>query len=273
MKNYRPTTPSRRQMTGYDFSGLTKTGPLKSLTKSFKKSPGRANNGRITSRHRGGGHKKLYRFVDFKQNKVDVTARISSIEYDPYRSARIALVVYLNGEKSYVLAPEGLKAGDKIQTFSARGSLDIGNRMKLKFIPQGTSVHNVELNPGQGGKIVRSAGSAAQVLSTEGRYTHLKMPSGEIRMVLAESFASIGQVSNPEHIHINLGKAGRSRWLGRRPHVRGSAMNPVDHPHGGGEGRQPLGMPPKTPWGKPARGVRTRNKKKKSGKLILRRRK
>ncbi len=259
-------------MTGYDFSGLTKAEPLKSLIKILKRSSGRANNGRITSRHRGGGHKKLYRIIDFKQNKIDIPAKISRIEYDPYRSARIALIVYLDGEKKYILAPEGLKVGDRVQAFSARGGLDVGNRMKLKYVPQGTLVYNIELSPGQGGKIVRSAGSAAQVLATEGRYTHLKMPSGEVRMVLAESFASIGQVSNPEHIHMNLGKAGRSRWLGKRPHVRGSAMNPVDHPHGGGEGRQPLGMPPKTPWGKPARGVRTRNKKKRSGKLILRRR-
>ena len=259
-------------MTGYDFSGLTKSETLKSLIKILKRSSGRANNGRITSRHRGGGHKKLYRIIDFKQNKIDIPAKISRIEYDPYRSARIALIVYLDGEKKYILAPEGLKVGDRVQAFSARGGLDVGNRMKLKYVPQGTLVYNIELSPGQGGKIVRSAGSAAQVLATEGRYTHLKMPSGEVRMVLAESFASIGQVSNPEHIHMNLGKAGRSRWLGKRPHVRGSAMNPVDHPHGGGEGRQPLGMPPKTPWGKPARGVRTRNKKKRSGKLILRRR-
>lgn len=273
MKQYKPTTPSRRQMTGYDFSSLTRTGPLKSLLKSLKKNRGRANSGRITSRHRGGGHKRLFRVVDFKQSKVDIPARVKSLEYDPFRSARVALVIYLDGEKRYILAPEGLKAGDKIQTFGSRGNLEVGNRMKLKYIPQGTLVHNVELNPNQGGKIVRSAGSAAQVLATEGKHTHLKMPSGEMRMVLAENFASIGQVSNPEHIHINLGKAGRSRWLGRRPRVRGSAMNPVDHPHGGGEGRQPLGMPPKTPWGKPARGVRTRNKKKKSGKLILRRRK
>ena len=260
-------------MTGYDFGGLAKVGPLKSLTARIKSRSGRSNTGRITSRHKGGGHKKLYRMLDFRQDKIDIPARVETIEYDPYRTSRIALVFYADGEKRYVLAPVGLKPGDKIKTFSAKGNLETGNRMKLKFIPQGMMVYNIELNPGQGGKIVRSAGSAAQVLATEGKYTQLKMPSGETRMLLAESFASIGQVSNPEHIHVNLGKAGRSRWLGRRPRVRGSAMNPVDHPHGGGEGRQPLGMPPKTPWGKPARGVKTRNKKKKSSKLIIKRRK
>ena len=274
MKHYRPITPGRRQMTGYDFSGLTKTRPLRSLVKSLKRSLGRAASGRITSRHRGGGHKKLYRLVDFKQGKTDIPARIETIEYDPFRSARIALIVYSDGEKRYILAPDGIKVGDKIQTFSAKGSLEIGNRMKLRYIPQGTLVHNVELSPGQGGKIIRAAGSAAQVLAFEGKYTQLKMPSGEIRMVLAESYASIGSLSNQEHIHINLGKAGRSRWLGRRPRVRGSAMNPVDHPHGGGEGRQSIGLTgPKTPWGKPARGVKTRKRKKKSSRLILKRRK
>ena len=260
-------------MTGYDFSGLSKQRPLKSLVRSLKNSSGRANTGQITSRHRGGGHKKLYRLIDFKQFKIDIPAKVYAIEYDPFRSARIALVIYPDGEKRYILAPEGLKAGDKIQTFPAKGGLETGNRMKLKYILQGTMVHNIELNPGQGGKIARGAGSAAQVLATEGKYTQLKMPSGEIRMILAESYASIGQISNPEHIHMNLGKAGRSRWLGRRPRVRGSAMNPVDHPHGGGEGAQPIGLTgPKTPWGKPARGVKTRKKKKKSSNLILKRR-
>lgn len=274
MKNFKPITPSRRQMTGYDFSGLTKVRPLKSLVKSLKRSYGRANNGRLTSRHRGGGHKKLYRIIDFRETKIDIPARVERIEYDPFRSARIALVIYADGEKRYILAPQGQKVGDTVQAFSAKGNPEIGNRMKLRYIPQGTQVHNIELNPGQGGKIVRSAGSAAQVLATEGKYTQLKMPSGEVRMVLAESYASIGQVSNPEHIHINLGKAGRSRWQGRRPHVRGSAMNPVDHPHGGGEGRQGIGLSgPKTPWGKPARGVKTRKRKKKSNNLILKRRK
>mgnify|MGYP001576586689 FL=1 len=261
-------------MTGYDFGGLSKKRPLRALVKSFKRSLGRANTGRITSWHRGGGHKKLYRLIDFKQFKIDIPAKVKALEYDPFRSARIALVTYPDGEKRYILAPEGFKVGSKIQTFSAKGSLEIGNRMKLKYIPQGTMVHNIELNPGQGGKIARGAGSSAQVLATEGKYTQLKMPSGEIRMVLAESYASIGQISNPEHIHINLGKAGRSRWLGRRPRVRGSAMNPVDHPHGGGEGAQPIGLTgPKTPWGKPARGVKTRKRKKKSDNLIIRRRK
>jgi len=261
-------------MSGYDFSGLAKTGPLKSLTKNFKRSFGRANNGRITSRHLGGGHKKLYRLVDFKQDKIDIPARVKTIEYDPYRTSRVALIIYADGEKRYILSPDGLKAGEKIQSFSGKGNLDIGNRMKLKFIPQGNLVHNIELNPGQGGKIARSAGSSAQVLAQDAKYTQLKMPSGEVRVVLSESRASIGQISNLEHIHISLGKAGRSRWLGKRPKVRGSAMNPVDHPHGGGEGRQGIGLPgPKTPWGKPARGVKTRKKKKKSNFLIMKRRK
>lgn len=261
-------------MTGYDFRGLSKAEPLKSLTFKIKKSFGRANNGRITSGHRGAGHKRLYRLIDFRQDKIDIPAWVKTIEYDPNRSARIALIVYQDGEKRYILSPDGLKIGSEVQTFSAKGNLETGNRMKLKYIPQGTLVHNVELNPGQGGKIVRSAGSSAQVLAQDRKYTQLKMPSGEVRMVLAENLASIGQVSNPEHIHINLGKAGRSRWLGRRPRVRGSAMNPVDHPHGGGEGAQPIGLTgPKTPWGKPARGVKTRKKKKKSGNLIIRRRK
>ena len=260
-------------MTGYDFSGLAKIRPLKSLTGNLKNRAGRANNGRVTSRHRGAGHKKLYRLVDFRQDKIDIPARVSCIEYDPYRSARIALVIYADGEKRYILAPEGLKPGNKIQSFSGKGSMETGNRMKLKYIPQGTLIHNVELNPGQGGKIIRSAGSSAEVLAAEGRYVQLKMPSGEIRMVLAESRASLGQVSNQEHIHISFGKAGRSRWKGIRPRVRGSAQNPVDHPHGGGEGAQPIGLSgPKTPWGKPARGVKTRRKKKESNKLILRRR-
>ncbi|MEK7579859.1 MAG: 50S ribosomal protein L2 [Patescibacteria group bacterium] len=274
MKHYKPITPGRRQMTGYDFKGLSKARPLRSLVIDLKKNPGRASNGRITSRHKGGGHKKLYRLIDFKQNRFDIPARVQSIEYDPYRSARIALVSYVDGEKRYILSPDGLKSGDKIQSFSGKGGIDIGNRMKLKFISQGTLVHNIEINPGQGGKIVRSAGTSCQVLATEGRYTQLKMPSGEIRMFLSESRASIGQVSNPEHIHINFGKAGRSRWKGIRPRVRGSAMNPVDHPHGGGEGAQPIGLSgPKTPWGKPARGVKTRKRKKRSSRLILKRRK
>jgi len=260
-------------MVGYDFSNLSKVEPLKSLTKGMKRSSGRNNQGRITSRSRGGGHKKLYRLIDFKQDKIDIPSRVETIEYDPNRSARIALVIYADGEKRYILAPIGLKVNDEIQTSSGKGTLEVGNRMKLKFIPPGTIVHNIELQPGKGGQLVRSAGSGAQVLATEGKYTTLKMPSGEVRMILAENFATIGQVSNPEHMHISLGKAGRSRWLGRRPKVRGSAMNPVDHPHGGGEGRQPLGMPPKTPWGKPARGVKTRKVKKSSAKLILKRRK
>lgn len=272
MKTYKPTTPSRRKMTGYDFSKLSKVAPLKSLTKGFKKSVGRNNQGKITMRHKGAGVKRLYRMIDFKQDKLDIPAKVSSIEYDPNRSARIALLSYRDGEKRYILAPDGLKAGDLITSFSKEGPAETGNRMKLKYILQGTLVHNIELAPDGGGKLVRSAGAAAEVLANEGGYTQLKMPSSELRLVLENSRASIGQVSNTEHMHIVLGKAGRSRWLGIRPTVRGSAMNPVDHPHGGGEGKQPIGMPPKTPWGKPAYGVKTRRKKKKSTKLIVRRR-
>lgn len=259
-------------MTGYDFSGLDKVAPLKPLTRGFKKAVGRNNQGKVTSRHKGSGVKKRYRIIDFKQDKLDISAKVSSIEYDPNRSARIALLSYKDGEKRYILAPDGLKAGDLIMSYKNRGPIEVGNRMKLKYIPQGTAVHNIELMPESGGKLVRSAGAAAGVLASENGYTQLKMPSSEIRLVSENSKASIGQVSNIEHMHIVFGKAGRSRWLGIRPKVRGSAMNPVDHPHGGGEGRQPLGMHPKTPWGKPAYGVKTRKKKKKSSKLIIRRR-
>ena len=260
-------------MLGYDFSNLSNTKPLKSLTAGFKRAVGRNNQGRVTSRHRGGGVKNLYRTIDFKQDKLNVSASVFSIEYDPNRTVRIARLHYADGEKRYIIAPEGLKAGDKVIA-AEKTALEPGNRMKLKNIPQGTVVHNIELQPGRGGQVVRSAGTSATVLAHEGEYVQITMPSSEVRRFHGEVMASIGQLSNAEHSSIVLGKAGRARYLGRRPKVRGTAMNPVDHPHGGGEGRQPIGMPhPKTPWGKPALGVKTRNRKKKSWKFIVRRRK
>lgn len=273
LKKYKPTTSSRRQMLGYDFSNLSKVKPLKLLTGGFKRAVGRNNQGRITSRHRGGGAKRLFRQIDFKQEKMNVPAKVFSIEYDPNRTVRIARLHYVDGEKRYILAPEELKVGSRV-IVGERESLEPGNRMKLKHIPQGTIIHNLELQPGKGGQIVRSAGSSATVLAHEGKYVQVIMPSSEVRKFSGEVMASIGQLSNAEHGSIVIGKAGRSRYLGRRPKVRGTAMNPVDHPHGGGEGRQPIGLRyPKTPWGKHALGVKTRNKKKKSGKFIVRRRK
>ena len=272
MKFYKPTTPSRRKMTGTDFSVLTKKKPEKKLLKSLKRKAGRSSSGRITVRHKGGGAKRLYRMVDFGQEKIDIPAKVLALEYDPYRSAFIALLEYQDKEKRYILSPQGLKVGEEV-IISEKTPVSPANRMKLKNIPTGTMVYNVEIEPGRGGKLIKSAGTSAQVLAHEERYTHLKMPSSEVRKVLSECFASIGEVSNPEHRFIKLGKAGRSRWKGIRPTVRGSAMVPVDHPHGGGEGRSPIGLPhPKTPWGKPALGVRTR-KKKWTDKLIIQRRK
>lgn len=259
-------------MTGYDFSQLLKAGPLKSAVKGFKKSRGRNNKGRITSRHRGGGVKRLYREIDFKQNKLNIPGTVFSIEYDPNRTTRIARIHYLDGDKRYILAPQDLKVGDSVVA-AEKALLRPGNRMKLKNIPQGSVVHNIELRPGQGGKIVRSAGGAATVLASEDGLVQLVMPSSEVRMVSDENYASVGQLSNMEHSSVVLGKAGRSRWLGRRPKVRGTAMNPVDHPYGGGEGRQGRGTRrPKTAQGKITGGRKTRNKKKKSGKFIVRRR-
>lgn len=273
MKTYKGTTPSRRNMTGYDFSNLTKVGPLKSLTRGGKRSVGRNNQGRITTRHKGAGVKRKFREIDFLQNKIGIPAKVTSLEYDPNRTARIALLAYADGEKRYILAPDGMRAGDTV-IMDKKTSLKIGNRMYLKNIPQGTMVHNVELFPGQGGRIAKSAGSGVIVLAKEGKYVQLQMPSSEIRLVLNSCMASIGQISNIEHSSIHIGKAGRSRRMGIRPAVRGSAMNPVDHPHGGGEGRQGIGLKhPKTPWGKPALGVKTRKVKKASQKHIVRRRK
>lgn len=259
-------------MKGYDFSGLSKTSPLKSATKGFKRFRGKNNQGRITSKRRGGGSKKLYREIDFKQDKINVSGEVFSIEYDPNRTTRIARINYSDGDKRYILAPQDLKTGDGV-IISEKAPLHSGNRMKLKNIPQGSVVHNVELRPGQGGKLVRSAGSSATVLASEGGYVQLAMPSSETRMISEESYASMGQLSNAEHSFVVLGKAGRKRWLGRRPKVRGTAMNPVDHPYGGGEGRQPRGTRrPKTAQGKITGGRKTRNKKKGSSKFIVRRR-
>lgn len=256
------------------YAGLTKTKPHKKLTRFMKRRAGRSRSqGRITVRHKGGGSKRKYRMVDFMQDKIGIPARVISIEYDPSRSAFISLLSYRDGEKRYVLAPEGLKEGDIIST-EEKGELRPGNRMRLKNILVGSQVHNIEFVPGRGGRMVRSAGSSAQVLARDGGFVHLQLPSGEVRMVPGDAFASIGQLSNPEHNLEVLGKAGKKRRRGIRPTVRGSAMNPVDHPHGGGEGRSPIGLKrPKTPWGKPALGAKTRKKRKYSNRFIVRRRK
>lgn len=272
IKNYKPTSPSRRQMTGYDFSQLSKIEPLKHLTGFVKRSTGRNNQGIVTSHYRGGGAKRLYRQIDFRQNKLDISGKVVAIEYDPNRTSRIARIHYPDGDRRYIIAPQDLAVGDVIIT-SEKAALKVGNRMKLKNIPQGTLVYNVELFPGRGGKIVRSAGSAATVLASDRGYVQLVMPSSEIRMVPENCFASIGQVSNMEHNSIILGKAGRSRWLGRRPKVRGTVKNPVDHPYGGGEGRQGRGTRrPKTAQGKITGGRKTRNRKNKSNIFIIKRR-
>ena len=259
-------------MRGYDFSWLSKTKPLKLATKGFRRSFGRNNKGRITSKYFGGGSKRLYRTIDFKQDKRGIPGKVFSLEYDPNRTTRIARIQYADGDQRYILAPQDLKAGDEV-IINEKTSLRPGNRMKLKNIPQGSIVHNIELRPGQGGKLVRSAGSGATVLASEGGYVQLVMPSSETRIISGESYASMGQLSNAEHSSIVLGKAGRTRWLGRRPKVRGTAMNPVDHPYGGGEGKQGRGTRrPKTAQGKITGGRKTRNKKKKSNKFIIRRR-
>jgi len=273
MKYYKPTTPSRRGMTSVDFSSLTKSKPAKKLTRKLVQKAGRGYGGRITVRHRGGGHKKKYRVIDFKRfDKLGIPARVVSIEYDPNRSCFIALVYYIDGEKRYILSPDGLKVGQEV-ICQEKAPARLGNRMQLKNILGGSQVYNIELLPKRGGQIIRSAGSVAQVIANEGGFSHLKLPSGEVRMIREDCFASLGQLSNIEHGAVVIGKAGRSRWLGRRPTVRGSAMNAVDHPHGGGENRQSIGLRkgPKTPWGKLAYGVKTR-KKKPSDKLILKRR-
>ncbi|WP_026486968.1 50S ribosomal protein L2 [Caldanaerobius polysaccharolyticus] len=273
IKKYKPTSPGRRFMTVSTFEEVTKTEPEKSLTVSLKKKAGRNVYGRITVRHRGGGHKRLYRIIDFKRDKDGIPAKVASIEYDPNRTAYIALLNYADGEKRYIIAPYGLQVGDTVMS-GENAEIKIGNALPLRNIPVGTIVHNVELVPGKGGQMVRAAGAAAQVIAKEGDYAQLRLPSSEVRMVRLDCKATIGQVSNLDHENISLGKAGRSRWLGIRPTVRGSAMNPVDHPHGGGEGKAPIGRPsPVTPWGKPTLGYKTRKKNKQSDKYIVRRRK
>ncbi|HHV95080.1 MAG TPA: 50S ribosomal protein L2 [Clostridiaceae bacterium] len=272
IKKYNPASPGRRNMTVLDYSELSKVEPEKSLLAVKHRKGGRNAHGRITVRHRGGGAKKKYRIIDFKRDKDGIEAKVVSIEYDPNRSAHIALLNYADGEKRYILAPLGLKVGD---TVISGDSADIkpGNALKLEFIPVGTLIHNIELKPGKGGQIVRSAGSYAQLMAKEGNYAQIRLPSGEVRMVSLACKATVGQVGNIDHINVRIGKAGRSRWLGRRPHVRGSAMNPVDHPHGGGEGKAPIGRPsPVTPWGKPTLGYTTRKKNKKSDMYIIKRR-
>lgn len=272
MKTFRPTTPSRRHMSVSDYGMLVKGKRLKGLVKNLSDRAGRNSAGRITVRHQGGGVKRLYRMVDFKQNKFDVPGRVEQLEYDPYRTAFIARVVYRDGSRAYVLAPEQLKAGDEIIT-SDKTQISVGNRMRLKNIPIGSQVYNVELAPGKGGQLARSAGSYVEVLAHENGFTNLKMSSGEIRRVLWDGLASLGQVSNSEHNLITIGKAGRTRWMGIRPTVRGSVMNPKDHPYGGGEGRQPRGTRrPKTKWGKITGGRKTRNRKKWTNPHILQRR-
>ncbi len=272
IKTFNPYTPSRRQMTGSDFAEITKTKPEKSLTVALKKNAGRNAQGKITVRHRGGGSRRKYRIIDFKRNKDGIPAVVKSIEYDPNRSANIALICYADGEKSYILAPEGLKVGDKILN-GEEAETRVGNCLVLKDIPVGTLIHNIEMYPGHGGQLVRSAGTSAQLMAKEGKYATLRMPSGEMRMVPILCRATIGQVGNGEHNLINIGKAGRKRHMGIRPTVRGSVMNPNDHPHGGGEGKTGIGRPgPCTPWGKPALGLKTRKKNKLSNKMIIRRR-
>ncbi len=271
IKTYKPTSAGRRGMTGHTFEEVTKTAPEKSLTTALRGRSGRNNSGRITIRHRGGAHRRRYRIIDFKRDKAGVPGKIASIEYDPNRSARIALVNYVDGEKRYIVAPLGLQVGDTIQS-GPGADIRPGNALPLQNMPIGTTVHNVELNPGKGGQIVRAAGTSAQLLAKEGGYATLRLPSGEMRLVRQECMATVGQVGNAEHGNVKLGKAGRKRWMGWRPTVRGSAMAPNAHPHGGGEGRSPIGMPgPKTPWGKPALGKKTRHNKA-TEKYIIRRR-
>ena len=271
VRKLKPTSAGRRFQMVSTFEEVTRTTPEKSLTEGLTKKAGRNSYGRVTSRRRGGGHKRLYRIIDFKRDKMDITAKVATIEYDPNRSARIALLHYADGEKRYILAPVGLNVGD---TVISGDSADIkpGNTLTMAKIPVGTLIHNIELHPGRGGQFCRAAGTYAQLVAKEGKYALLRMPSGEVRKVLATGLATIGQVGNIQHENISLGKAGRNRWLGRRPKVRGVAMNPVDHPLGGGEGRSSGGRHPVTPWGKPTKGYKTRDKKKASGKLIVTRR-
>jgi large subunit ribosomal protein L2 len=272
IKSHKPTTPGRRFYQSITFEEITRNRPEKSLIRPLKKTGGRNSYGRMTSRHRGGGHKRQYRVIDFRRNKDGIPARVMTIEYDPNRSANIALLHYADGEKRYILAMSGLKIGDTLMSGS-RSEIKPGNTMPLKEIPLGTQIHNIELKIGHGGQIVRSAGAYAQLMAKEGGYGQIKLPSGEVRLVSLNCRATVGQVGNIGHIGISLGKAGRNIWKGRRPHVRGVAMNPVDHPHGGGEGKSSGGRHPVTPWGVPTKGFKTRDKKKVSDKLIIKRRK
>jgi len=271
MKKFKPTTPGRRFMAVPTFDEITRTEPERSLLEPLPRTAGRNAQGKITVRHRGGGHKRLYRRIDFKRDKDGIAARVAAIEYDPNRSARIALLHYVDGEKRYILAPEGLRVGQQV-TSGPGAEIQPGNALPLRDIPVGTIVHNVELHPGRGGQLVRSAGGGAQIMAKEGGFAHLRLPSGEVRLVSLDCKATIGQVGNAEHEAIKLGKAGRKRWLGWRPSVRGVAMDPASHPHGGGEGRSPVGMPgPVSPWGKPTLGAKTRRRKP-SDRLIVKRR-
>jgi large subunit ribosomal protein L2 len=272
MKTYKPTSPGRRSMSSTDSKDITKARPERNLVKGLHKTGGRNANGHITVRHRGGGHKRRYRKVDFRRDKVGVPGKVAAIEYDPNRSARLALIHYADGEKRYILAPLGLGVGDEIVS-SAHADIKPGNSLKLKHMPVGTVIHNVELRPGKGGQIARSAGNSAQLVAKEGNYATIRMPSSEFRRVVLECRATVGQVGHVEHINERLGKAGRSRWLGRRPTVRGVAMNPIDHPHGGGEGRTSGGRHPVTPWGQPTKGLPTRHNKATDPFIVRRRRK
>lgn len=270
IRHYKPTSPGRRFQTVSTFEEITTTTPERRLLRPIKKTGGRNNYGRITSRHRGGGHKRRYRIIDFKRTKDGVPAKVASIEYDPNRSARVALLHYVDGEKAYILAPAGLQVGDTIMSGS-QAEIRPGNAMALQDIPLGMTIHNIEIHPGKGGQLARSAGTSAQLMAREGKYAQLRLTSGEMRLVLSVCRATIGQVGNTDHENISVGKAGRTRWLGKRPHVRGVAMNPVDHPHGGGEGKTSGGRHPVTPWGVPTKGYKTRRNKR-TGKLIVRRR-
>jgi large subunit ribosomal protein L2 len=272
IKKFRPTSPGRRHMTGHSFEEITRTEPEKSLVRPLTNRAGRNAHGRITVRHRGGGHARSYRLIDFRRDKFDIPARVDSIEYDPNRSSRIALLVYADGEKRYILAPLGLKVNDRVLSSREEAEVRVGNSLPLGRIPMGTMVHNIEIYPGRGGQMVRAAGAAAQLMAREGDYVTVRLPSGEIRRVRGSCMATVGQVGNVEHANVKLGKAGRKRWLGWRPAVRGSAMSPRDHPHGGGEGRSPIGMPgPKSPWGWRTLGRKTRRNKD-TDKYIVRRR-
>jgi len=272
IKTYNPITPGQRGKTGYTFDELTTDKPYRKLVESLTKSGGRNSSGRITIRFRGGGHKRKYRIIDFRRDKFEVPGTIETIEYDPNRTARIALVKYSDGERRYILAPLGIKVGDNVISTDKEAEILPGNAMRLKSIPVGTIIHNIEYKVGKGGQIARTAGAAATLMAKEGKYGLIKMPSGELRKILVECRATIGQLSNVEHSNIKVGKAGRTRWQGKRPHVRGTVMNPVDHPHGGGEGKTKGGRIPVTPWGKPTKGYKTRNNKQ-TQKFIVRRRK